>query len=42
VEAHHPDYLPVVELKDLYGDSNGINLDDLDIANLETLVLETG
>ena len=41
VEAHHPEYLPAVELKDLHGDSKGINLDDLDISNLETLVLET-
>lgn len=41
VEAHHPDYLTVAELKDLYGEGNGANLNDLEIGSLEKLVLES-
>ncbi len=41
VEAHHPEYLTVAELKDLYGDSNGADLNDEEIGSLESLVLES-
>ena len=41
VEAHHPDYLTVAELKDLYGDGNGVNLNDVEIGSLEKFVLES-
>jgi hypothetical protein len=40
VEAHHPEYLTVAELKELYGEGNGVNLNDVEIGSLEELVLE--
>ena len=42
VEAHHPDYLSFTELTSLYGDSNTTPLDDDQIHDLTTLVLDSG
>ena len=41
VETHHPDYMSLQELEQLYGDSVETELSDEDVRNLWTLILDS-
>ena len=41
VHAHHPDYLTIDELTELYGDGNQWNPGDAEVANIAAMVLES-
>ena len=40
VETHHPDYLSVIDLRVLYGESLETDLSDHEIRNLSTLIMD--
>ena len=40
VETHHPEYMSLPELEDLYGDSIETELSDAELRNLSTLIMD--